>query len=494
VTRHAPISPGGKPKPRVRDASTEADARRQFFFDCKLSPMELLIMGIALVVSLALQCEPVLKSAAAFPLIAALATMCWMTPVTGFFYIACAQSLPYPASAPFGLNPAQVGFVTWVFAAVVRYRRLRLRALKELWPVLPFLGWFTLVTGLSALHPTRSEYMKALLYALPACQLASESQGRYLKCLLGLCLGALTVTCAFWGAVLGLPIQLSEWGGEREGFVRLGGTRADSIMVWPPTLMGSFGILGIAFSALSTRVKRQGEVLKYVALGAFGLTLPPLAATMSNAAYLGWAIMIAWSAFMVASLHARGLLPLGVARRIRLLIVLLLTGIVVAYYVDAFEIRSRMEALKRNYEIQRIELGVAASRTDVWLAACQSIMNNPITGRANATKPEVTPRGYMPGQYLAHNVFLDYGRWAGLPSLILIAYFFFHPFVRMWRLRNTDRYIGFLLAYFAMFIFWMVLSFPFYKTFWALWMLSAITLANDPDVPKRRRRVARVKV
>jgi hypothetical protein len=44
----------------------------------------------------AVQIKQVLHSALALPLIGLMATLCWTTPITGFFYIACAQFLPFP--------------------------------------------------------------------------------------------------------------------------------------------------------------------------------------------------------------------------------------------------------------------------------------------------------------------------------------------------------------------------------------------------------------
>ena len=37
-------------------------------------------------------------------------------------------------------------------------------------------------------------------------------------------------------------------------------------------------------------------------------------------------------------------------------------------------------------------------------------------------------------------------------------------------------FLPFLLAHFALLIFWMSLSFTFYKTFWALWMLMMMAV------------------
>jgi len=469
------------------------------FFDCRLTRAEVAILIVDLVIAFALQMKPVLNSPIGFYLLCVMACVSWMTPVTGFFYIACAQSLPIPEAAR--LNPAQLGFVMWIFAAFVRYRRFNLKNFRIIWPVVPFLLWFTVVTGEKIWMDHRatpaasmidsilgSEYVKAIIYAAISCQLVNECKGQYLKCLFGLCAGALTVTFAFWGHALNLPVQLSEWGGKRGEFSRIGGARVDSIMVWPPCLMGAFGLLGITFSSLTRGKDSQVRFLSFVTLIAFVVALPPLVATMSNSAYLGVGLMIVWAFLMVVSLQSRGLMTFKSTRKLQLMVVGIVSVLIIGYVFDSFDVRSRVEALTKNYDKQKTELGIMASRTDYWRAACLSILSNPVTGRAFATEPEVTPPGREPGDYLAHNVFLDYGRWAGLPSLLLLVFFFWYPAVRLWRYGDFDRYIGFLMTHFAMFIFWMVLSFQFYKTFWSLWMLMAM-VAHNMRPPARRTQI-----
>jgi hypothetical protein len=67
--------------------------------------------------------------------------------------------------------------------------------------------------------------------------------------------------------------------------------------------------------------------------------------------------------------------------------------------------------------------------------------------------------------------------------MLMLAFFFFWPAIQMWRTGELVRYLPFIMAHFAMFIFWMSLSFQFYKTFWALWMLMA--MAVNPNSVRR---------
>lgn len=101
-----------------------------------------------------------------------------------------------------------------------------------------------------------------------------------MKCLLGMCLGTLMATTAFWAYQLGFGVDLSTWGGERSGFARLGGVRADAVMIWPPLLMGCFGTLDLTLSTMvSARFPAQIKRLKTLSIAAFYVFHPPLVAT-----------------------------------------------------------------------------------------------------------------------------------------------------------------------------------------------------------------------
>jgi O-antigen ligase len=137
-------------------------------------------------------------------------------------------------------------------------------------------------------------------------------------------------------------------------------------------------------------------------------------------------------------------------------------------------------SLARYYDETSQEEGVAASRTGVWHDAIHTIMKYPVLGiRITGEQEEITSEYASAGGYLSHNVFLDYGRYIGIPGMLMLVFFFFWPSIKMWQSGNYIRYLPFLLTHFAVFIFWMSLSFQFYKTFWALWMLMAVAVAHN---------------
>jgi O-antigen ligase len=447
------------------------------FWNCELTRLELVLLPAAILLAAALHLAPVLHSSLGTVLTYLLPAISYFAPLTSFFFFACSQFLPFPADSPH--NPAQAGVLVWLPVILLRYRRVNLRNLPQLWPVLPWLVWFALLTG-QAIYLPSSDYVKALVYSVMACQMVNESRGQYLKCLVGLCFGAILVMTAYWASELGLPVEVSDWGGDREGFARLGSVRADAVMVWPALLIGLSGLLGtqIAFASRSSPTTSPAW-LTYATLLLTVASLPPLVSTMSHGAFGGfalvllaviWAMMIAGKGGAFANPRFQLLLR-GYAFGIALVVVL--------FAMDAFQLRTKVLSLETYYKETSDKEGAAASRTGVWHDSIHTILKYPLFGIAvTGEQEEITSEYAEAGGYLSHNIFLDFGRAIGIPGMLLLAFFFFCPAVTMWKSGDYIRYIPFLLTHFALLIFWMSLSFTFYKTFWAFWMLAAM-VAND---------------
>ena len=214
-------------RPRTQTAQSALPAVGSAYWNCRLSRWEWRLLLVAFGLSVVVHLTPVLQSGRAKPLLFGLASLCFLSPTTGFFFIGASAILPSQTPEAYTLGremgtarealPAELtdvaakyGFIAWVVVTAVWYRRFSLRGLAALWPLAPFLLWVMFAGGVSSVMD--EEYLKAVLYSIMACQLANESRGRYLKCLLGLCFGALVVMVGFWGQRLDLPIELSNWG------------------------------------------------------------------------------------------------------------------------------------------------------------------------------------------------------------------------------------------------------------------------------------------
>ncbi len=462
------------------------------YWDCRLSWFEIGLLICATALAVALHLSPVLNSSLAIPLTALYGAISYLSPVSGFFFVATTQFLPFPEGARF--NPAQIGGLIWLPVVLLRYQRLSLGKLWLLWPVLPWFVWFWVLTQ-EPIYLPDSDYMKALMYSVIACQLAEEARGQYLKCLLGLCLGSLLVMAAYWCYQAGLPVQIQDWGGEREGFARMGGVRADAVMVWPALLVGVSGLLGLQVSLASSRNARATpQWLTPLTIGLIVAALPPLVSTMTNGAYAGFVMVL--GAFGWALWLAKRAGAFSNPRFRKLINTLALAACLVAvlFAVDAFQLRTKVSSLARYYDETSQKEGAAASRTGVWHDSINTIMKYPLLGiRVTGDHEVITSEYADQGWYLSHNVFLDNGRSIGIPGMLLVAMFFFWPAIKMWQSGERVRYLPFLLAHFALFIFWMSLSFAFYKTFWALWMLMAVATNQSQTRPvfkKQRVRTA----
>jgi hypothetical protein len=461
-----------------RNRVSSAEPAVEAYWNCRLSRLEISLLICATALAVALHLGPILNSSLAIPLTALFGAISYLSPVSGFFFVATTQFLPFPEGAR--LNPAQIGVLIWLPVVLLRYQRVSLGKLWLLWPVLPWLVWFWVLTQ-EPIYLPNGDYMKALFYSVIACQLAGEARGQYLKCLLGLCLGSLLVMAAYWCYQVGLPVEIQDWGGEREGFARMGSVRADAVMVWPALLIGVSGLLGLQVSLASSRNARATpKWLSPLTAGLIMAALPPLVSTMTHGAYAGFILIMAAFLWTLWLAKRAGAFSNPRFRKLINTLVLAVCLVSVLFAVDAFQLRTKVASLARYYDETSQEEGVAASRTGVWHDAIHTIMKYPVLGiRITGEQEEITSEYASAGGYLSHNVFLDYGRYIGIPGMLMLVFFFFWPSIKMWQSGNYIRYLPFLLTHFAVFIFWMSLSFQFYKTFWALWMLMAVAVAHN---------------
>jgi O-antigen ligase len=461
------------PAARFRGLDASRAARRMAFWDCRLSKQELVLLPCVIATAAAAHLSPVLHSGLGTVLTYLLPALSYLSPMTGFFFIACSQFVPFPEGSAH--NPAQAGVLVWLPIVLLRYHRLNLRGAWRIWPVAPWWLWVMLLTG-AAIYRLDGDYFKALVYCMIACQLANEARGQFLKCLVGLCLGALLVMTAYWSSQLGLPVEICDWGGDREGFARVGSVRADAVMVWPALLIGMSGLLGaqIVFASRLSPSPSPGW-LTYTTLFLTVASVPPLVSTMSHGAFAGLALVAAalvWAGFMAGKKGAFN------NKKFRLLLGWGIVGLVMValfFAFDAFQLRTKVLSLDEYYKSASQDSGAAASRTGVWHDSIQTILKYPLLGIAvTGDREEITSEYAAQGWYLSHNIFLDFGRSTGITGMGLVAFFFFWPAFRLWKTPDRQIFLPFLLAHFALLIFWMSLSFPFYKTFWGLWMLMAM--------------------
>jgi O-antigen ligase len=299
------------------------------------------------------------------------------------------------------------------------------------------------------------------------------SNGEFLKIIFSFSLGAFGITSAYWANTLGLPVELSTWGGEREGFLRLGGVRADSVMVWPPILVAFGGFLGIIISKIYelNNIDRKTKKFFYLLLLLSALLIPPLIATMTHGGVGGVSIMFSIIVFLFFKLYNKNSINSSSRVIIRHIFFSIFLIFITVSTFNLFGITSRVNALEMFYEEQSEEMGAVGSRTDVWETAINTIKKYPFFGVPANVKEEI-PKQYQDlGYYLSHNVFLDVGRQSGIIGIILYAIFFFWNIIYLYK-NNYFIFAPFLLIHLAFLIFWMSLSFGNYKTFWIFWFIT----------------------
>jgi O-antigen ligase len=443
-----------------------------------LESIALLVSGLICIV---LHLTPVINSALCLPLTAVMAFVSYTTPVSAFWFMATVHFVPFKEGAV--LNAAQMAPLVWLFMLLVRYRQYDfVKDLNLLWPVVPWYLWNTVTSGRNMWAVTQNPVI-ALVFAVMACQLARASKGEYLKCLFGFCLGALFIDVGYWANQAGLPVELSDWGGMREGFVRLGTVRADAVLVWPPALEAVAGLVGLSLAGCS-RLNPFGAkpLIIWGSIGAVILTFPVLVATMTHSSYVGAALVAAVIVVWVWKARSRNGIDPGMWRGFVVRYAIVCLPAVVLFMSGIMGLKDRALAMNKYYDNVREDQGVAGSRTEVWQTAVTTVLKHPLFGVTASGEQEAIPEGYAEteGYYLSHNVFLDYGRSSGIPGMLFCACFFLFPLTPMLRNDRWLRFGPFLMVYAGVLLFLMVLSFEFYKPIWVFWMLAAMASRGRP--------------
>jgi hypothetical protein len=477
-------------------ASTRSGRSTKFpvpsaFWNCSFSVTELLLLSVGLAGSLALHLSPVMNSGMNKPLLVVLGVICMLRPVTGFFFMGASSILPTTSADVYALaaevegggglaeSGTQFAFFSWLIALVLAYRKFGVKELGVMSSLVPFVLWSTAIGGFGSVMSL--DLWKSLAFSIMATHLARESDGHYLKCLLGLGFGLLMVTVGFWAKAAGLPVQLLTWGGERSGFDRTGGVVADSVMLWPPILTGVGVLIGVAAFVQSRGQPRPSKWTKMIAFGGFFLSIVPLISAMTNSAILGMAVIIA--AYAGSAFRFGRRKRTNVSQSSPVFILIGLAGVVAAVVAtDAFDSRRKLDGLLEFYTNQSEEMGAAGSRSDVWEASMDTIMRYPLFGFTFSGGVETKPLQYADKEYfLSHNVFLDAGRYGGIPAILLFGGFFFYPVLLAFKTGRAFHFLPFLLATLAQFLFFTSLSFWTYKPFWAFWALFMMAVSETME-------------
>jgi O-antigen ligase len=434
-------------------------------------------LGAALLGTLLLNLSPVQHSPAVLPILAVMAGISFLRPLSGFYFIAMTQH--FPAVSAYGLNPAQMGLLIWLLMVLPRLLFVRFKGWYFVILIIPLILWLSFVRHqfIVSLTFPPGEYERIVIYSIIACQLANASKGEYLKCVLGLSLGAFAVGLSFWLHQFGLPVDLSTHGDMRGGFERIGGTGTDAVMVWVGVLMGLAGILGIS-STLNLMKPGEKQTKQITRLAWFVLLtgIPPLIATVTTSAFFGLFLLVAFY-FLV-------LLKTGqMIKQIKPIVIgICLASIVVA--TNQANLLDRMKGFFGWYAATSSEQSPLGTRQGVWSIAVKAIAKSPVFGVHLYEEKKYRPglAGRDIAGFLAHNVFLDYGMHGGLPAMFYLFFIIFLPLIKVLRNYHFNLSLPFVFFYFVVFIFFMVLSFPFYKTFWALWMLTIVANINSRSV------------
>lgn len=384
----------------------------------------------------------------------------YATAFSAIMLLPLAVVVPFPDG--FAVKPADLVFLGFILRVIRRSSIPKPRSFVWLLLFLPFLVWLVILFGSQVIEPTGAN-MTAIYFVVITFFLCHEFNNNHFKPTLAVSLGCLCVGLPYWGSLLGLPIDLSDWGAEREGFNRLGSARLDSVMVWPLALIGIF--VPATLLAVCQHMYGRKELRRltlFYGLLPILIGLPVLFGTMTNGGILSFGIVAAtftlWLAFMASAIVDRSR-----AARAWTLIVILITCTTLLFVTDAFEIASRLQSLEAFFEQQSRDLGWAASRTHEWETAWTLIEQYPFLG----APPELLP------ETAAHNAFLTYWSVAGLPAAVFFSVLFLSPSIVLFLRSGPITAAPLVIANLIWLLFLMALSFSFFKPVWIIWGITA---------------------
>lgn len=106
------------------------------------------------------------------------------------------------------------------------------------------------------------------------------------------------------------------------------------------------------------------------------------------------------------------------------IVVSMVVIIILMYALNLFQTRSRIDALFDYYQRASSAHSSHFSRSDVWEYSLKTIATHPVLGRRfNNDVEDIPPEYAYYGDYLSHNVFLDYGRATGIPGMLFGGFF-----------------------------------------------------------------------
>jgi hypothetical protein len=434
-----------------------------------------------------LNIQPALDSAGA-PLAAIAVLLAVFDPFAAFLYIAASQISPDPPTLPLTLAQLFVAAYTVAFPFSGASRGIA-RIPTSLRYCLVFLGCWLAV---ALMNDTLDwDFVSAIIMAAMAASYIPLMSGNYVRALWMLGVGATLGIIGHWGRELGLPMVGILYEHEIRGGDRFGSGRGDVNWASVNVAFGMWTLLALLVPYLwEQSVRPRIEVSIFAGLLFIAGSVPLL--VMGSRGGLGY-LALGGLFFAVYLLVVRRFAVRFTSALWLTMAILSIFGPLLWFWFLQTEPGERFIATIEFNSVQAHEYGQGegvAGRANQWFAFLAIAEHYPLTGAPRGAIVDLGECGLSvigdSSQQIscsggsAHNVWLDFAAGRGIPVSIMFLIAFSAPIVMLWHRRGAAYCLPFAIAHAVVFLVFMNLSVPGYKTYWALHVLTAMAAYAPP--------------
>jgi O-antigen ligase len=414
-------------------------------------------------------------------------------PYAAFLYVAASQIAPNPPGLP--LTLAQLFVVAWaVLLPFNSFLKNPFRAIgRGLKYMLPFMLFYICI-GL-ANRTLQMDWVYAFITAAILCTYLPYVQGRYVRLLWMLALGALLGVLGHWGTAIGLPMEGIVYDQLVRGGARMGSGRADVNFASVNVGFAMWTIVALLLPSLWLKNSRKrARTTLLVGITFLACAIPLL--SMGSRGGLGYLVLgglaTGFYALQVGALRGK-MLATAISISAALLV---LSPLLWPMFLETQPGQMLLATLEYNLEQSGSvrAIGVAAGRTEIWSKFFAIAAEYPIFGAPQGAIVDMGEYGFAviggggaEGKTFGgtgHNVLLDIAAGRGFPTAILFAVGFCWPVAVLARRMGMLYALPFIIAHVMVFLPFMNLSIANWKTYWALHIITATAAAVGISSPK----------
>lgn len=381
-------------------------------------------------------------------------------PLSALIALSASQVVADPIGIP--LTLAQSLFLAWPLHILfnrdtVNYRPLRILTLWTL-PTIMFLKLLSVAKW--GVFETFSPFDLAVVIGSMGAWYIGKLQGRWLLGLTCLGLGTIPSVITFWLYMLGVPtegIVAAKAAGIQAG---VGVGRSDGNLAGVSIAIASVILFAVAASVQSLReTGSQNRGSAVIQAFILVISIPAVLGTMSRGGVVYFALGIG-TVFILMQKSFSNVFKFCIA-----------VGILMLFLQRAgvYQIAQRYLDSMISHSAEQMEQSILMSHEGVLRGSIAEVLSSPLIGTTPSIRVAIPGYGY---RYASHNVWLDFGRGAGIPGMIWFTFFFAFPIYRLthtWGIRPAMPFIATFVVFFSVF---MILSLGNYKTFYVLWVLT----------------------